>query len=420
MNKKGKSSARLQGLFLVLSIAAMAVVAVLYYRLGSKGLVIPSLSLLFVLVILDGLTLFFIFRSYNARVRQLNQAVWKSDNGDLTVSVTERGSDELAMLAKGLNQMIRQSRGIISEIGRLSDQVGDAARTLVSSVEEHTASASEIGSTISEIASGATNQAELMDKNRQSVGDFERRMSDIADFSNRMKTAAQTLADASAGNQQSVVKLRSHSTRTVRATADIIDAVTKLDGRSKNVGNMIQTISDIADQTNLLALNASIEAAHAGEQGKGFAVVAAEIRKLSNQTNRALDEMSELMNGIRSDTKKTVSFAGNTSRVLEDQFVVVSDIETNAQKVAKAVAENQEHIAHIAAAVQKMAEENKKIKQHLDHMAEISEQTASGTEEVTASVEEQTAGMEQLSHIASGLEKQASDLRGTMQHYKIK
>ena len=44
--------------------------------------------------------------------------------------------------------------------------------------------------------------------------------------------------------------------------------------RSKEFGQIVDTISGIAGQTNLLALNAAIEAARAGEQRRGFSVVA--------------------------------------------------------------------------------------------------------------------------------------------------
>ncbi|WP_224214350.1 methyl-accepting chemotaxis protein [Vibrio metschnikovii] len=69
----------------------------------------------------------------------------------------------------------------------------------------------------------------------------------------------------------------------------------QLAGQSKQIVQIVTTISSIADQTNLLALNAAIEAARAGEYGRGFAVVADEVRSLAANTSKATDEISAIV-----------------------------------------------------------------------------------------------------------------------------
>ena len=79
----------------------------------------------------------------------------------------------------------------------------------------------------------------------------------------------------------------------------LADGIMKLSERTQNIGDIINSVHDIADQSNLLSVNASIEAAKAGEMGKGFAVVAREIRSLADRSKESTTRIRKILNDIQ-------------------------------------------------------------------------------------------------------------------------
>ncbi|HDN85887.1 MAG: hypothetical protein DRP81_04380 [Candidatus Omnitrophota bacterium] len=83
--------------------------------------------------------------------------------------------------------------------------------------------------------------------------------------------------------------------------------IQELKDSSKEIGDIVTTITSFVDQTNLLSLNAAIETARTGEAGRGFAVVAEEVRKLADGSAHAAYRISQLVSKIISEIDKSVN-----------------------------------------------------------------------------------------------------------------
>src|SRR5271154_3665193 len=227
------------------------------------------------------------------------------------------------------------------------------------------------------------------------------------DLSQRTEEQAASLEETSASMEQISATVRKNAenasqanvsasgTREVadrggRVAAQAVEAMTKIEGSSRKISDIIGGIDEIARQTNLLALNAAVEAARAGEAGRGFAVVASEVRSLAQRSSQAAKDIKDLITNSNSQVKGGVELVNKAGAAL-------TEIVTSIKSVAETVAE-------IAAASAEQATGLEQVNRALTQMDEVTQQNS-------ALVEENAATAKTLEHQARTMDDRVAFFR---------
>lgn len=384
-----------------------------------KQILTPILiTLLLVLGFSVGVSLI-VTRFITKPIKTLQGAMEQIEKGDLTVSTNIKRSDEIGSLGKSFDHMIKQQRDILKKISTISNQVTDASQTLVASAQENTAASNEVATTMEQIASGATNQTEIVQTNVVASNMLSESIKEIEIQSEKIKQESENMFVSSEKGMEKVHNLQKQFEKTSHLALEMGEVVNQLNERSSSISNIVQTIGGIASQTNLLALNAAIEAARAGEHGKGFAVVANEVRKLSEQTDQSLKEISNIIRLMQNETSNTVSLIEQTNQYILEQGNTVNETEIAFKYINEKVTDNHKLFERITISMKEMVDQKNRLLENSNHLNAISQETAAGTEQVSASIEETTASMEQLNHLAVELEEFSVEMQNEVQKFRL-
>ena len=177
----------------------------------------------------------------------------------------------------------------------------------------------------------------------------------------------------------------------------IAQQIIRLSEQTNQIGNISKLVSDLANQTNMLALNAAVEAVRAGEHGKGFAVVAAEIRKLSDESQKSAQRINTLVGDIQSAINSTVIVTEEGTKT------VVSGVEI-AQMTASAFAGVSDAVNNVVLNNQQISLNTQQQAIAISQVLEAMNSINQGTNETANGLNQTKTGLQKLKQVAVELE----------------
>lgn len=330
-----------------------------------------------ILLLLMALAVWFWSGSFTKQIRLLVNQIDQLATGDFCTEITSGSTDEVGIAFRALEKLR-------IDVGQMIRNTYVAAQELASASAQLSAATQETSASIQEVASTSNQFAVTVEQ--------------VGDNSLAMSQSMQGIATKAIDGEKVLDDAVAKTTEVRNGIMELAESVEGLGQRSREIGSIVELISDIAEQTNLLALNAAIEAARAGEHGRGFAVVADEVRKLAEQSAQAARNITSLIQLIQMEADNAVRGIAASATKADVNANVVSQSGQVLKEILDSIEFTSKEVHQVSAGMQTMR---------------------LGSEQLAAATEEQSATMEQVASLANSLNQMSGALQDLVKRFQV-
>ncbi len=305
--------------------------------------------------------------------------------GDLTKRLAITSQDEFGELAKSFNHFVERIHGSIREVASTAGHLGDVARRVVSASNSSMTNSDQqanrtesVAAAINELGAAAQEIAQNAARSSQQSAD-----------------ASQLAGDGQQVVQQTINAMNELSAKISESCANI----ETLNGKTVNIGKILEVITSISQQTNLLALNAAIEAARAGEAGRGFAVVADEVRSLAHRTQDSAQQVQKMIEELQVGAREAVVTMTESQRQSESSVIVANQAGERLSSVTRRIDEINGMNQSVAAATEEQTSVVESLNVDITQINTLNQEGVDNlklTLQACSSLEEQAARLQHL------------------------
>ena len=361
----------------------------------------------------------YLSRKIASSVDHVRQGAAVIAGGDLTHSdLAIETSDEIGELADGFNHMKKMLQEIIGKVSSSAEQVTASSEELTSSAEQSSQASEQVAQAMTAVAQKASSQLHAIDAVSSVVENLSASLEEAAASVQEVSQKSTKAAGAALNGAETVQQTEQQMKNIEQSVAFSAETVARLGDSSKEIGQIVDTISGIAGQTNLLALNAAIEAARAGEQGRGFAVVAEEVRHLAEQSGEAAKQITVLISNIQADTGKAVTAMETGTREVRLGVEVVNRTGEAFVHIEDVVRQVAAQMKEMSSVIEQMAQGSQQIVSSVSHLDVLSREVASESQNTAAITQEQTATATEIASASMSLASMSQELQNAVAAFR--